>query len=137
MFLDVNDEFLGGAMPVGRMDFTRPTITVRELIHERVRLELEREAERRRSAGNAAIPITPEEARLNLALRPSPLAAAMFDDPDAPGAQAKVRLAERAFAEGRYFVLLDDRQADDLDEVIDLAATSQATFLMLTPLKGG
>jgi hypothetical protein len=137
MFLDVNDEFLGGAMPVGRIGFARPKITVRELIHERVRLELEREAERRRSRDNVAIPITAEEARLNLAERPSPLAAAIFEDGDAPGTAGKVRIAEQAFADGRYFVLLDDRQADDLDEVIDLAATSQATFLMLTPLKGG
>ena len=135
MFLDVNDEFWGGALPVGRIDFTRPTITVRELIHERVRLELKRAAERRGSGANVAI--TPEEARLNLAERPSPLAAAMFDDGYAPGAKGKASTAEQAFVQGRYFLLLDDRQADDLDEVIDLAATSQATFLILTPLKGG
>lgn len=135
MFLDVNDEFWGGAMPVGRIDFTRPRITVRELIHERVRLELDREAERRGSGANVAI--TPEEARLNLAERPWPLAAAMLDDGDAPGVASKARTAEQAFIQGRYFVLLDDRQADDLDEVIDLAATRQATFLILTPLKGG
>lgn len=135
MFLDVNDEFWGGAVPVGRIDFTQPKVTVRELIHERVRLELERDWQRRGSGANVAI--TPEEARLNLAQRPSPLAAAMLDDGDVPGAKGKAWTAEQAFVQGRYFVLLDDKQADDLDEVIDLAATRQATFLFLTPLKGG
>jgi hypothetical protein len=137
MFLEVNDEFLGGTMPVGRIDFVHRVITVRQLIHERVRLEQERLAERRRSGQPLTIDITPEEARLNQAERPSPLAAAMLDADAAPGAQARARTAEQAFAAGRFFVLLDDRQAEDLDEVIDLAATTTATFLLLTPLRGG
>ena len=45
--------------------------------------------------------------------------------------------AERAFQDGRYFVLLNDRQAENLDETIDLARTTEVTFLLLTPLKGG
>lgn len=45
--------------------------------------------------------------------------------------------AEQAFVAGRYYLLLDDRQADDLDEAVDLDRTSEATFLLLTPLQGG
>lgn len=45
--------------------------------------------------------------------------------------------AERAFLEGGFYLLLDDRQAERLDEEIDLASTTSATFLIITPLKGG
>jgi hypothetical protein len=140
MFLDVNDEFSGIASDFARIDFARPTITVRDLIHERVRLELER-IEALRKIGSYALTPTPEEQRLNAACRPSQLADAMLGDddagPDVSKGQRQMRAAEEAFEQGRYYVLLDDRQVEDLDQVIDLASVKQATFLLLTPLRGG
>jgi hypothetical protein len=145
MFLDVNDEFSGIAADFARIDFSRPTITVRDLIRERVRLELER-IEAQRKLGSYAVTPTPEEQRLNTACRPSPLADAMLadavlgeDDAEAEAAhgQRQIRVAEQGFEQGRYYVLLDDRQADSLDQVINLASVKQATFLLLTPLRGG
>lgn len=139
MYLDVNDEFLGMVEPVARVDFPSPTITVRGLIHARVRLEQERRAQLR--AAGPLMAVTAEEQRLNSARRASPLADALLrQDDECPGQGTPLRqakIAEQAFVQGRYVVLLDDRQAEDLDEVIDLAATTQATFLLLTPLRGG
>ncbi len=57
--------------------------------------------------------------------------------PDAAHGQRQRRVAEQAFEQGRFYVLLGDRQAEDLDQVIDLASVRQATFLLLTPLRGG
>lgn len=140
MFLDVNDEFSGIASDFARIDFARPTITVRDLIHERVRLEVER-IEAQRKIGSYVLTPTPEEQRLNAASRTSPLTHVMLgegdDQADAAKGQRQMFAAEQAFAQGRYFVLLDDRQAEDLDEVIDLVSVRQATFLLLTPLRGG
>lgn len=140
MFLDVNDEFSGIAADFARIDFARPTITVRDLIHERVRLELER-IETQSKIGSYVVTPTAEEQQLNAACRPSPLAEAMLGDesaaPDAARGHRKRRLAEQAFEQGRFYVLLDDRQAEDLDQVIDLVSVKQATFLLLTPLRGG
>lgn len=139
MFLDVSDEYSGNVAPWGRMSFALPRITVRELIHERVRLELERNDELRRS-DPATVNLTDVEKRLNAAARHSPITGLMLDDATASNrlsASKQTAVAEKAFQEGRYFVLLDDRQAESLDEMIDLARTTEATFLLLTPLKGG
>ena len=42
-----------------------------------------------------------------------------------------------AFEGNRILILVDDHQAADLEEEITLAATSEVTFLRLTPLVGG
>lgn len=140
MFLDVNDEFGGIAADFARIDFDGPTITVRDLIHERVRLELAR-IEAQRKVRSYTVTPTAEEQQRNAACRPSSLAEAMLGDesavPDAARGQRQRRVAEQAFEQGRFYVLLDDRQAEDLDQVIDLASVRQATFLLLTPLRGG
>ena len=40
-------------------------------------------------------------------------------------------------ARNRFFILLDDRQAEHLDDQVELDRTANATFLQLTPLQGG
>ena len=45
--------------------------------------------------------------------------------------------AEEAFARNGFFVLVDGRQAEDLDEELELTADSQVRFVKLTPLVGG
>lgn len=139
MFIDVSDEYSGNIAPWGRLNFSLPRISVRELIHERVRLELERLGELRRT-DPATVDLTDVEKRLNNAARNSPITSFMLNDEptlDRSSARKLTSVAEKAFQEGRYFVLLDDRQAGGLDEMIDLARTAEATFLLLTPLKGG
>ena len=42
-----------------------------------------------------------------------------------------------AFNRNGFFVLVDDQQADSLDEVITLQPATQVTFVRLTPLVGG
>jgi hypothetical protein len=37
----------------------------------------------------------------------------------------------------RFFILLDDRQAEHLDDELKLDQTGNVTFLQLTPLQGG
>jgi hypothetical protein len=138
MFLDVTDEYSGNVAPWGRLNFTLPRISVRELIHERVRLEVERLGELG-SADPATVDLTAIEKRLNDAAR-TPITSFILDDEstlDRSSARKQTSIAEKAFREGRYFVLLDDSQAESLDEMIDLARTTEVTFLLLTPLKGG
>lgn len=133
MFLDVNDEFAGSIANLGRIDFSLPKITVRQLIHERVRLELERLAEFRNSDPTTVV-LTEDEKRLNGDKRPTAFAG-LF--PEALPNNRQIGIAEKAFEEGQYYILLDDRQAESLDETIDVERTSEVTFLLLTPLKGG
>ena len=45
--------------------------------------------------------------------------------------------AEEAFARNGFFVLVDGRQVEDLDEELELTADSEIRFVKLTPLVGG
>ncbi|WP_298308139.1 hypothetical protein [uncultured Erythrobacter sp.] len=47
------------------------------------------------------------------------------------------KAAAEAFRTQRLLVLLDDHQALNLNEEIDVAGTGIAIFLLLTPLQGG
>lgn len=133
MFLDVKDEFSGVVSDWGRMDFARPEISVRQLIHERVRLELERHDTLQRSAP-ITVQLTEQEKRLNQQERPE--TATSFVTTDGPY-ERQIANAEKAFEANQYFVLLADRQATSLDELIDIERTGEVTFLLLTPLQGG
>ena len=42
-----------------------------------------------------------------------------------------------AFGENRYFVLIDDRQIEDLDEPVSLRDAAIVTFVRLIPIVGG
>ena len=42
-----------------------------------------------------------------------------------------------AFEQNRILVLIDDRQAESLDETFTVSTRSDVTFVKLTPLVGG
>jgi hypothetical protein len=46
-------------------------------------------------------------------------------------------VAEEAFGRNGFFVLVGDRQVDDLDEELALTADTDVAFVRLTPLVGG
>jgi hypothetical protein len=47
-----------------------------------------------------------------------------------------IEAAEQGFLRNRFFILLD-RQAEHLDDQLELDKTGEVTFLLLTPLQGG
>jgi hypothetical protein len=51
--------------------------------------------------------------------------------------EAEARRALRAFEEGAYFVIVDGRQAESLDEELRFAPGTKVTFLRVMPLAGG
>jgi hypothetical protein len=51
--------------------------------------------------------------------------------------EEQARVAEDAFLRNGFFVLVGDRQVEDLDEELDLDADTEIRFLRLTPLVGG
>jgi hypothetical protein len=46
-------------------------------------------------------------------------------------------IAERAFMSNGFFMLVGDRQIEDLDDVVDLTADPELVFIKLVPLVGG
>jgi hypothetical protein len=138
------DEHLGQTHSVGEVRFAKPRTSVRDLIRARIELELERYKDqtaaaldgRRGSvglAGDADAAIDGDRRKYGFG------AQFLRVDSDRRHQQLEqlVAQAEEGFLRGRYYVLFDDRQAESLDEAIDLDRTAQATFLLLTPLQGG
>jgi hypothetical protein len=52
-------------------------------------------------------------------------------------ADAAVGVALESFEDGLYFVVIDGRQYESLDEQVVVGADSRVTFLRLVPLAGG
>lgn len=51
--------------------------------------------------------------------------------------QQQFELAIEAFGRNGYVVLVDDRQVEELDEMIQIGRSTEVTFLKLVPLVGG
>ena len=51
--------------------------------------------------------------------------------------EKQVYVALEAFLKNAYFVLVDDKQAESLDEEVVLAPYRSVSFVKLTPLVGG
>lgn len=49
----------------------------------------------------------------------------------------QVELAIRAFQSNGFFILVDDRQVDDLDALLDVNDNTRVSFVKLVPLVGG
>ena len=138
------DEHLGHVHPVGEIRFAKPRATIRDLIRARVELEIERhnDTAAQAAAGGRLGAVVPGEAEtaLNGERGSYGLGSRFLRVDPAKGRHQLDRLveeAEQGFLRGRYYVLLDDRQAESLDEMIDLDSTGEATFLLLMPLQGG
>lgn len=52
-------------------------------------------------------------------------------------AEKQVYVALNAFQRNGFFVFINDRQAESLDEVVQLTDSTRVSFLKLTPLVGG
>jgi len=104
------------------------SITLRELIRLRVREEVARFNAAEEDTFRGLVQPTDTEATLN-------------------GFRVRCRrrldwerqadTAERAFARNGFFVLVDDRQVEDIDAVIDLTGDPVVSFVKLVPLVGG
>lgn len=51
--------------------------------------------------------------------------------------QKQYEIALEAFRENKFIILVDDRQVQGMDEVIELKVGTQVSFLKLVPLVGG
>lgn len=110
------------------LDQLPDTITLRELIRLRVREEVARHnaAPTTRFQGLVQ-PTDAEVDRNGYRLR----------TPRRLDWEKQADVAEQAFLRNGFFVLLDDRQAEDLDEVIAVDDALEVAFVKLVQLVGG
>jgi hypothetical protein len=135
----LTDEIGGEVYSLGEVRLHKPVITVRELIGVRVDLELEAHRERAADLRSRTMPdVSSRELQLNgaeMAFRPSMFSACRGGEQLAR--ERMIEAAEQGFLRNRFFILLDDRQAEYLDDQLELDKTGKVTFLQLTQLQGG
>ncbi|MBC8082327.1 MAG: hypothetical protein H7Z21_03890 [Hymenobacter sp.] len=127
--LTITDETSSGSI-ISRLEIeiAREMLTVRELIAERVRDEVTAYNARQTGVFNGLVQPTESERVLNgYRLRPAKLI----------DAEQQTYRALEAFQTNGFFLLVNDRQVENLDEEIWLGAGATASFVKLTPLVGG
>lgn len=127
--LVVHDETATGR-PVSRISLPDlpATITVRELVRLRVREEVARHNALPQAVFAGLVrPLEAEVVANGYRLK----------SPRRLDWEKQADIAVDAFERNGFFILVGDRQVEDLDETIDLAADPHVAFVRLTPLVGG
>lgn len=130
--LTVRDETpAGGVSNEWSLEFLNETITVRELIRERVYQEVQDYNVRQQMKGPYRGLVQPEgyEQALNgpkTGGKPRPI-----------DWKKQYERAIEAFEKNQVLILIDDRQAESLDQNFTIGPSTAVTFLRLTLLVGG
>ena len=103
-------------------------LTARELIRQRVHQEVSLYNLAKPGTSTGLVQPSEIETRLN---------ANKLRKPRQVDWEKQADLALEAFEQNAFFILLDDRQVESLDELVELRADTQVTFLRLVPLVGG
>jgi hypothetical protein len=127
--LTVHDETLFGSKENAlTLDFLKEVITVRELIRERVYEEVRQYNATTPEYFRGLVQPTDAEVTLN---------GPRLRQRRRVNWEEQCRLALEGFTRNGFFILVDDRQVESLDETITIAPTTQVSFVKLVPLVGG
>jgi len=127
--LTILDETASGSI-IGRLELEiiQEMLTVRELITQRVHDEVAAYNARQTGVFNGLVQPTESERVLNgYRLRPTKLI----------DAEQQTYRALQAFQDNGFFLLVNDRQAESLDQEVWLGEGATLSFVKLTPLVGG
>lgn len=125
--VSVKDEtFAGKILNEILLDFQSENITVKELIEARVRQEVAAYNEKQTGNFNGLIEPTDAERTVN-GYKPKKVI----------DAEKQVYTALHAFLNNGYFLLIDNTQAESLEQQLQLARETTVSFVKLTPLVGG
>lgn len=129
-FVRMFDETTNGAKtPALTLELDVEHITIREVIRRRVCAEVEAyNTGADRIVFRGLVTPTDAEATANGFRMPNRRQV----DPD-----AQVKIALEAFERNGFFVLFQNRQVEDLDEVLELLQDNDVSFIRLVPLVGG
>jgi len=127
--LRIRDENgIGGIFNEFDLHFRNVKITIRDIITERVHLEVKRYNKKADGYRFALVSPTHEELLLNGSKTKSKGAV----DPE-----KQVAAALEGFSKNVFFILVDDVQAEELDQVVTIRPDTRISFIKLTPLVGG
>ena len=127
--LTIYDETVSGQKSDGfDLEFAAARITVRELIRKRVYEEVREYNLKSGDVFHGLVQPTDAEQTLN---------GYKLKKRRAIDWQEQARLAEDAYARNGFFILVDDRQVESLDDEIEIRLKTEVSFVKLTPLVGG
>lgn len=134
--LTFKDETLAGNL-IQEMEIPvqAETLTLREIIMLRVEEEIRRlQDEHHKRFLTALSYLTEQERTLNGTTWTGPDGK---NKPAGPDPEAQGYRALEAFKRNAYFVLVDDKQVDELETEIRLTGKTVVSFVKMTPLVGG
>ncbi len=127
--LNIRDENgLGDVYNELQLSFEEASITVRDMIAERVIQEVSIYNRKATEYQHALVKPSDTEVLLNRtkARKKRPI-----------DTQKQIDVALKAFTANGFFILVDDEQAEDLEQVISITPNTSVSFVKLTPLVGG
>jgi hypothetical protein len=110
------------------LDFDTERITVRELIRRRVYEEVEAFNSKQPEEFYSLVQPTDTEVSLN---------GYKLRQPKQINWETQFKKALEAFAGNGFIILVNERQVDDLGDIIEIVPDTAVTFLKLVPLVGG
>jgi hypothetical protein len=127
--IDIRDEsVMGETKGSVTLDFLVEKITVQELIRERVYEEVRQYNATTPEYFRGLVQPTDAESTLN---------GYRIRERRRVDWEKQYEQALRAFAGNGFFILVDDRQVESLDEMITLTPSTSVSFVKLVPLVGG
>ena len=129
MLITIKDEnFAGKVLRELNLDFTTESVTVKDIIIKRVQQEVEVYNQKLPEYFNGLIEPSEAEKTINgYKLKPKKLI----------DVEKQVYIALDAFQKNGYFLLIDNIQAESLDQPVLLHQATVISFVKLTPLVGG
>jgi len=129
MIIAIKDEtFAGTILGEIELEFRTELVTVREIIETRVTLEVEQYNQKRPEFFSGLVDPTDAERTLN---------GTKLKNKRLVDAEKQVYAALDAFQRNGFFMLVDDHQAESLEQEVRLAKGTRISFVKLTPLVGG
>ncbi|MBT31073.1 MAG: hypothetical protein CMO01_15560 [Thalassobius sp.] len=129
MIVTIKDEtFTGETLNELNLEFETESVTVKDIITQRVLQEVDIYNSKLPDVFNGLVKPTEAEKTLN--------GYKMKTRKKIDG-EKQVYIALEAFNKNAYFVLVDNQQAESLEEQVMLSQESKISFLKLTPLVGG
>jgi len=110
------------------LSFDKIEVTVRDIITERVYQEVHKYNQKADDYKHALVKPKQEEVLLNN----QQIRKKRHVDPE-----KQIDIALKAFNSNGFFILIDERQAEELEQVITIKPDTMISFIRLTPLVGG
>jgi hypothetical protein len=125
---DIDSAAISKLIPVGVLHLDSDTLTVRELIEQRIKQEISRYNDDTNTEQMTHLLVKPVEIeqRLNTNKNKRKI------NPD-----TQIKKALQAFQQNGFFILVDEQQVESLEETITITPDTKVSFFRLVPLVGG